>query len=409
MNKVSKFELLQQDKIFNLLGDSYKNFVYKQNSLSFQQLRQLSLMFYDLTTWQISFDDYLIDNFNFKDFAHFYELIRSESLNLSEGNAKNNEITVNKKEFPLSVLGFCPVNSPKTRCCGLYTLDVAQGCGFGCAYCAIPSFYDGEGKVTLPINLAEILANLKLDKTKRYHIGSGQASDSLLYTGREDTKLLIDFARQNSNVILELKSKSSNIHHFLNYSKLPNNIIFSWSLNPQPVINSWEAGTASLSQRLEAAQVMATKAKIGFHLHPIIPYQNYLEDYRNLVKSLIDNFKPQDIVMLSLGTLTFSKANLKHLRLKRPSNIYKLPLVETAGKYGLPYNLKLEMFKNIYNYFPNDWRQQVYFYLCMEDEQLWPVVFGYSYANNECFEEAMLSFYFNNINKNEPISFSYNE
>ena len=40
-----------------------------------------------------------------------------------------------------TVLGWCPVASPKTVCCNLRTLDAVQGCGMGCSW-QYPDFYD---------------------------------------------------------------------------------------------------------------------------------------------------------------------------------------------------------------------------------------------------------------------------
>ncbi len=76
-------------------------------------------------------------------------------------------------------LGRCPVASPKTRCCNLYTLDAMESCGFDCSYCSIQSFYN-ENKIGFEKNFAQKLKKLKLDPNKNYHIGTGQSSDSLL-------------------------------------------------------------------------------------------------------------------------------------------------------------------------------------------------------------------------------------
>ena len=71
-----------------------------------------------------------------------------------------------------------PVASPKTVCCNLRTLDAVQGYGMGCSYCSIQTFYD-DRKVGVDGQLMDKLAKLQLDASRRYHIGSGQSSDSL--------------------------------------------------------------------------------------------------------------------------------------------------------------------------------------------------------------------------------------
>ena len=79
-----------------------------------------------------------------------------------------------------TILGACPVASEKTRCCNLKTLDVVLNCGFDCTYCSIQSFFDND-RVYFHKNLEEKLQKLNLDPKKRYHIGTGQSSDSLMW------------------------------------------------------------------------------------------------------------------------------------------------------------------------------------------------------------------------------------
>ena len=97
------------------------------------------------------------------------------------------------------VFGMCPVASEKTVCCNLMTIDAVQGCSLGCSYCSIQTFYS-DGKISIDKNLAEKLANIPLDPNKKYHIGSGQSSDSLAIGNREGVlDAQLNFARDNPN------------------------------------------------------------------------------------------------------------------------------------------------------------------------------------------------------------------
>ena len=51
----------------------------------------------------------------------------------------------------------------------------------------------------------------------------------------------------------------------------------------------------------------------------------------------------------------------------------------------------LELFTTLYRSFNEDWRKQVFFYLCMENRRFWKPVFGFEHADNQAFEAAMLS------------------
>ncbi len=291
------------------------------------------------------------------------------------------------------VLGLCPVASQKTRCCNLLTLDAIRQCGFGCSYCAIQHFYD-EKAIQVHDNFARKLEKLELDPEQWYHIGTGQASDSLLWAEDLDVlEPLLHFARRYPRVILELKSKSANVQGLLQQD-LPPNILFTWSLNPDSFIEHEELLTAPLDARLRAARVLADRgAKVGFHFHPIVRYQGWKTEYRQLAERLAGLFHPSEVVTVSLGTLTFSKAALKTIRHKAlQTQILRFPMEEIAGKFSYPYKVKREMFRHVYQAL-GPWHGAVFFYLCMEDPALWPEIFGSDYHSNQDFEQDMLQSY----------------
>ena len=297
-----------------------------------------------------------------------------------------------------TILGQCPVASPKTRCCNLKTLDAVESCGFDCSYCSIQSFYSG-GTVKFDKNFRERLTSLELDPSKRYHIGTGQSSDSLMWGNKyEILESLSQFARNNPNVVLEYKTKSKNIHWLLE-NDIPKNIICTWSVNPQIIIDNEEHLTVSLEERLEAARKIADKGTlVGFHFHPMVYYKGWEEGYGQLIDKILERFSPNEVITISLGTLTFIKPVIKKLRSRDfKSKILQMPLVDAEGKQSYPYDTKKEMFSFVYNRF-KQWHNKVFFYMCMEDIRLWNDVFGYEYNSNDEFEEAMLNSYFRKIN-----------
>jgi spore photoproduct lyase len=294
-------------------------------------------------------------------------------------------------------LGNCPVASEKTRCCNLLTLDAVESCGFDCSYCSIQSFYN-QNQVIFDKNFKNKLKNIKLDPNKRYHIGTGQSSDSLMWGNKEGIlEALFEFASLHKNVILELKTKSNNIKYLLK-NEVPKNIIVTWSLNTPTIINNEEHLSAKLDERINSAKKLANKGiKVGFHFHPIVHYENYLEEYKQIFKRLQDEISYDKIVMISFGTLTYIKSVLKQIRERNfKSKIYQMPLIEVEGKYSYPENIKIEMFKTAYESFKH-WHDKVFFYLCMEPHLYWKKCFGYEYKDNNEFEEDMLKNYFSKV------------
>jgi len=289
--------------------------------------------------------------------------------------------------------GRCPVASEKTRCCNLLTLDAVEGCGYDCSYCSIRYFYDGD-TIGIDENFIDKLKSLEIDPLKTYHIGTGQSSDSLMWGNKAGIlDALLDFAEEYPNVILELKTKSDNISHLLSRN-VPANVLTTWSLNPQVIIDNEEHFTASLEQRLIAAGRMAEKGNlVGFHFHPMVYYDKWAEDYGLLFQEILRRFNPDDVAMVSLGTLTFIKPVIRKMRgRKMKTRILQMPLEDAEGKFSYPLEVKREMFRRAYESF-GSWHSRVFFYMCMEDVSLWMDVFGHEYSDNEEFEAAMLNSY----------------
>ena len=294
------------------------------------------------------------------------------------------------------IIGRCPVCSPKTRCCGLLTLDAVMRCGFGCTYCSIQSFYHGN-RIVFRSDLRERLAEWErgMDPARLYHIGTGQSSDSLMWGNRNGIlEALFEFARRHPNVLLELKTKSDRVDELCALLPPPN-VFATWSLNTQPVILNEERLTAPLPRRLEAARRAADNGiRVGFHFHPIVWYRGWREEYGAAVRRITGLFSPEETVTVSLGTLTFIKPVMRRIRERgEATKILQMETEETAGKFSYPYARKKELFRTVYDFFPDSWKKSVFFYLCMEDGRLWNDVFGFGYKNNEEFEDAMKTAY----------------
>ena len=407
-----KFEKNLKNTYFEKLDLRTQEFI-KSKALrygfSFQELKQLIDMSIDFDMWDEKrvyeiWSDFENRKKSFSHIREVWEELKNRPKSYKEFSNSTSYDYSRKISFIDSNkeglgLGKCPVASPKTRCCNLMTLDAVESCGFDCSYCSIQSFYN-QNRIGFDKNFAQKLKNLKLDPNKNYHIGTGQSSDSLLWGNREGImEALFEFASKNPNVILELKSKSKNIKYLLE-NDVPKNILCTWSLNPTTIVENEEHLSASLDERIESARALADKGVlVGFHFHPIVVYENYLDEYKKVVQKLLKTFSVDEVVLVSMGTLTFIKPVIKKLRERNfKSKILQMPLIDASGKYSYPLETKREMFKGVYDEF-KPWHQKVYFYLCMEDHSLWKDVFGYEYNSNEEMERDMIDSYKNCIEK----------
>ncbi len=297
------------------------------------------------------------------------------------------------------IMGTCPVASEKTRCCNLRTLDAVMNCGFDCSYCSIQTFYHTR-EIKFHTDLRQKLSIISdsLSPDQRYHIGTGQSSDSLMWGNHQGMmEHLFDFAETNPNVILELKSKSDNID-YLRGHRIPPNVVTTWSLNPEVIIDKEEHLAASLKRRLAAAEAVSSAGGlVGFHFHPMVMYKGWQEGYSYIFSELLKRFNADDVCMVSMGTLTFIKPVMRELKRRMfKSKILQMPMTEIAGKFSYPFEVKAELFRFAYEAL-KPWHDSVFFYMCMEDIALWEPVFGRTYSTNENFEEDMISSYFKKI------------
>jgi spore photoproduct lyase len=386
-----------------------KAFSYR---FSHQELLQIINIARDLEMWDEQriydiFPQHPTKKIALQKLRQSYEAIRNRPNSYANFRLKNipkeQKFTFKTEEKKGFGLGLCPVASEKTRCCNLLTLDAVESCGFDCSYCSIQSFYN-QNTITFDSSFKDKLLNLELDPNKTYHIGTGQASDSLMFGNREGVlEALLEFARKNPNVILEFKTKSDNISYLLE-NDVPKNILCTWSLNTPIIIQNEEHLTASLQKRIAAARKMADKGvKVGFHFHPIVEYEGYLDEYKKIYDQLLLEFKASEVAMVSFGTLTFIKPVIKQLREREfRTKITQIPHEDASGKTSYPEKTKIEMFKHGYESF-RPWQegeQRVFFYLCMEPHELWMKTFGYQYATNNDFEHAMLEAYAKKIGQN---------
>ena len=172
-------------------------------------------------------------------------------------------------------------------------------------------------------------------------------------------------------------------------------MFFSWSLNAPTIIEKEEHLTATLEERLEDAQrARDNGAVIGFHIHPMVYFKGWDEEYPRIAEEIEKRFSPEDLYAVSIGTLTFTKSVIKRLRqMGAESRVLEMELTETAGKYSYPLEVKEKMFSTVFSSFSASFRSNVFFYLCMEDPSLWLPVLGREYSRDREFEEDMKRHY----------------
>jgi len=297
------------------------------------------------------------------------------------------EVRLEERDSSRSVFGQCAAYSDKTVCCGLHTIDAVMGCAFACSYCTIQTFYPETAE--LQANLADKLDEIEIDPRRFYHIGTGQASDSLVWGNRGGTlEALLDFAARHPNVLLELKTKSANVRYLLD-RPVPPNVVCSWSLSTDVLIRNEEHATAPLGQRLRAAQAWAAHSgAVAFHFHPMVYYEGWRRDYERVAESLVERFSREQVAFVSMGSVTLIRPVAQEIRRRGgETKILQMELVtDPHGKLTYPEERKIELFSHMYGSLAA-WHEDVFFYLCMETAPVWQAVLGRSYETNDGFAD----------------------
>lgn len=280
-------------------------------------------------------------------------------------------------------------------CCQYHTIALVTDCHLECTYCILQDYLKNNPVITIYANIQDIFDEIRQkvakhpDKTLR--IGTGELSDSLALDHiTEFSKDLITFANEHDNIVLELKTKTSNIHNLLDL-KHNGNVVVSWSINPQSYIEKEEIKCDSLDARLQAAKKCVEKGyPVGFHLDPLLFFDDWKEGYTQLIDEVASRFEPKDMAWVSVGSLRFTPGLKKITQERFPkSKIMSAEMFPSQdGKIRYFRPLREEMYRHVTNEIRTK-LQKVPFYLCMETKAVWKNVFGEIPKNNSELEQYL--------------------
>ncbi len=268
----------------------------------------------------------------------------------------------------------CPCSN-RSASCGYFVVNLGSGCPYECSYCVLQDYINSPG-IILPANIEDffdVFMNYKQD----IRCGSGELADSLAFdhiTGY--SPYIVEFFRRYPKSMFEFKTKSSNINLLMSVPGA-DNIIVSWSLNPQRVVESVEYFTASLAERLWAAQRCIDHGyRVAFHFDPIIYYRVWEIDYEALVNTVFDAIDGRYIAWLSLGTLRMTQRLKKIIENRFPDNtiLDEEFLIGYDGKLRYPQDIRISMYKNMVSWIRKH-NKNIPVYLCMEEKTIHEVIF----------------------------------
>jgi len=233
-----------------------------------------------------------------------------------------------------------------TSCKPSADFEFATGtsCPGGCQYCYLQTHLGRKPYIRVYVNLDEILSEIKkiteknAPRTTTFEAAS--TSDPLAVehiTG--SLAKTIEFFGGLKDGLLRVVTKFAAVEPLLMINH-QGRTRFRFSLNAAEIIRKFEPGTASMDERIDAAQTMARSGyPLGFIIAPLFIYPGYEPDYTGLFQKLHQRLSPiPPDLTFEFITHRFTK-RAKNVILERFPNS-QLDLDESTrrrkfGKYGL--------------------------------------------------------------------------
>lgn len=220
-----------------------------------------------------------------------------------------------------------------------YQLPLLSGCIGQCEYCYLNTNLGDKPYMRVNVNIDDIHANAQKYIDERLpeetiFEGSATCDPIPVETYSNSLKQTIEFFGNSEKGRFRFVTKYTEIDTLLNINHNGHTEI-RFTLNTDKVINDYEKGTASLQKRIEACQkVISARYPMGFIIAPVFLYDNWKEDYRNLLLDLKRHL-PEDLS----HPITFEV--ISHRYTARAKNV----ILEVFPDTSLPMNDEVRTYK----------------------------------------------------------------
>lgn len=280
-------------------------------------------------------------------------------------------------------------------CCQYYTISLVSDCHLECTYCILQDYLKNNPVITMYTNtdviFSQITEKVRKNSEHKIRVGTGELSDSLALDHiTEFSRDVVEFTKENPNVIFELKTKTANVGNLLNLDH-NGNVVIAWSVNPETYIAKEEHKCDTLTDRLKAARACADKGyPVAFHFDPLLMFEDWQARYTEVIDEIAKNFKEKEIAWISLGSLRFTPGLKKISQERFPkSTIMSAEIFPTPdGKMRYFRPLREEMYRHLTQRIQEK-LHHVPHYLCMETKAVWQNVFGDRPKNNSHLEHYL--------------------
>ncbi len=284
----------------------------------------------------------------------------------------------------------------KSVCCNYFVINYASNCHMECSYCYLQSHLNFP-YLTVYANCEDLLSELQVAFSESPHrsfrIGTGELADSLALDLLTSYSVpLVEFFAGQKNAVLEFKTKSNCVENLLDLEHGGRTVV-SWSMNPRFIQEREEHKTSTISERLEAAErCVEVGYPVAFHLDPLIFYERWEVDYKDLIEEIFDRIPTSSVSWISMGSLRMTVPLKEMMRKRFPSSF--LPLGELVpsedGKMRYFKPIRVDMYRKVLGWI-KDQNPTLPVYSCMESPDVWRKVFQSTPSEEELGREILHS------------------
>lgn len=212
-------------------------------------------------------------------------------------------------------------------------------CLYDCEYCYLQGMFPSAHVVAF-VNNEDFMSAIakQLESTPSLYLCLSYDTDLL---ASEDifgyVAEWIDFAKAHPGLTLELRTKSVAVQSLLRHAPI-SQMMLAWTLSPTSIAKTYERGAPSTRARLQAIQAVSEHGwPVRICLDPIIPVDNWREEYRGLLSDIAATLQLEQISEISLGTFRLNSGYFKQMKKSRPdSRLLHQRYEDQEGVVSLP-------------------------------------------------------------------------
>ena len=259
--------------------------------------------------------------------------IPGETENSKYAHAKKTLVVTTKKALSLDI---CKPSAD-------YEFSLVTNCPGNCEYCYLHTTQSFKPYMRAYVNIEDIFdtikkyINKKSDDITTFEVASSGDPLAIEHITGQLARTIEFFGKLDKGR-LRVVTKFDNVDSLLGLEH-NGHTRFRFSINSRYVIDTFEHNTASFSERIEAAAKVSNAGyPIGFIVAPIMVYDNWKEQYRELFETLagkLDFGSIKDVVTFELIQHRFTTTARDVINRRFPNNKLDMDESKRSLKWGM--------------------------------------------------------------------------